>query len=235
MKKTEFIIQDLLSKIYQKQYPSGKLPDQRTLAQMYQVSRYTIQEAIKNLGEIGVIQIIQGSGMYISENLQKNPLIFNSLTRTPYERISSKMISISKEDSTSKDMQIFQLQQPEEIWMFQRVRIVDYKIEQIEVSKLPVSLFPSLTKEHVEDSIQKYVQNCGYTISHYITSYTPTSVSKEQAQLLMCKKGTPAMKITNRCLLDDGKVYEYSELTAIDYTCTYITPFNKDSHQARQS
>ncbi len=235
LKKTEFIIQDLLSKIYQKQFPNGKLPDQRTLAEMYQVSRYTIQESIKNLSEIGVIKVIQGSGMYVYDNLQKNPLIFNSLTRTPYERISSRMIDISKERSTPKDAQIFQLDQSEEIWVFQRVRIVDFKIEQIEVSKMPVSLFPDLSKEHVEHSIQEYVQSRGYKISHYITSYTPTAVTKEQAKLLLCKKGTPAMKIANRCLLNDGRVYEYSELTAIDYTCTYITPFDKEMHQARQS
>ena len=53
MKKREFIIQDLLSKIYQEQYPDGKLPNQRALAKLYGVSRFTIQQAIKNLEEIG--------------------------------------------------------------------------------------------------------------------------------------------------------------------------------------
>jgi len=32
MKKTDFIVQDLLSKIYQRQFPDGKLPTQRELA-----------------------------------------------------------------------------------------------------------------------------------------------------------------------------------------------------------
>lgn len=235
MKKKEFIIQDLLSKIYQKQFSNGKLPDQRALAETYHVSRYTIQEAIKNLNEIGIIKVVQGSGMYVYENLQNNPLIFNSLTRTPYKRISSKMISINREKSTPEEEQIFQLGQSEEIWTFQRVRVVDYKIEQIEVSKMPVSLFLDLNQVHIEHSIQEYVQSLGYNISHYITSYSPTAVTKNQAELLLCKKGTPAMKITNRCLLDDGRVYEYSELTAIDYTCTYITPFDKETHKSRQS
>lgn len=235
MKKRDFIVQDLLSKIYQNHFENGKLPNQRTLAEAYQVSRFTIQEAIRNLQEIGVIHTVQGSGMYIQERLKKNPLIFNSLTRTPYNRISSKLLSLEKRMSTLEEAQIFQLQAPEEIWIFERARIVDYSFEQIEQSKMPVSLFPDLSKEHIEHSIQEYVEKKGYQISHYITSYTPTSITKNQAELLLCKKGTPAMLIQNRCLLKDGSVFEYSEITAIDYTCTYIRPFDREIHEARNS
>lgn len=100
---------------------------------------------------------------------------------------------------------------------------------------MPVSLFPNLNKTILEHSIQEYVQKQGYTISHNITNYSPSFLTKKQAELLMCKRNTPAMKIQNRCILEDGRVYEYSELTAIDYTCTYITPFDKDSHHARKT
>lgn len=233
MRKRDFIVQDLISKIYQTQFKDGKLPNQRKLAEIYQVSRYTIQEAINTLSEIGIIKAVQGSGMYIREELQYNSLIFNSLTRTPYKRISSKLISISKNQATPEEEQIFQLKEPEEVWTFVRLRIVDYAIEQIEKSKMLVSMFPDLSQEVIEDSIQKYVQRSGYNISHYITSYTPMLVNQEESQLLMCKRGTPAMRISNRCVLDDGRIYEYSELTAIDYTCTYIIPFDKEGHQSR--
>lgn len=234
MKKNEFIMQDLLSKIYQNQFKDGKIPNQRELAQIYGVSRYTVQEAIKSLAEIGVIKVVQGSGMYVYDNLRNNTMIYNSLTRTPYGRIRSKMISLEQAMSTLEEQQIFQLEEPALIWTFKRLRIVDYKIEQIEISKLPLALFPELSQENVEHSIQKYVQNKGYRISHYITSYQPIAVSKTESELLLCKKGAPAMRITNRCLLEDGRVYEYSQLTAIDYDCTYITPFNKKTHQNRQ-
>lgn len=67
MKKIDFIVQDLLSKIYQNQ--NKLLPNQRTLAKNYNVSRYTIQRAIKNLEEIGVVHSVQGSGIYINKNI----------------------------------------------------------------------------------------------------------------------------------------------------------------------
>jgi len=235
LKKREFIVQDLLSKIYQQEFRDDKLPNQRELAEMYQVSRYTVQEAVKRLEEIGIIRTVQGSGMYVQEHYQMNPLIFNTLTRTPYDRISSKVLYLDRQPSTPEDEQIFQLSGSQDIWTFERVRIVDYKIEQIERSKLPVALFPDLNEKILEGSVQEYVQDRGYVISHFITSYSPAVLSKKQAELLMCRKNTPAMRIENRGLLKDGRVYEYSELTAIDYSCTYITPFNKKSHQSRKA
>lgn len=67
------------------------------MADMYQVSRYTIQEAIKTLEDIGIVKSVQGSGMFIQKQFQLSPLIFNTLTRTPYDRISSKAIYLEKE------------------------------------------------------------------------------------------------------------------------------------------
>ena len=127
MKKREFIVQDLLSKIYQEEFSAGKLPNQRTLAQTYGVSRFTIQQAIKNLEEIGIVKVVQGSGIFIHEKWVKNPMIFNSLTRTPYDRIHSKMISLNKAAATLDEQQIFQIGPDEEVWTFERVRIVNYK------------------------------------------------------------------------------------------------------------
>lgn len=233
MNKTEFIIQDLLSKIYQESFPDKKLPNQRELAQFYQVSRFTIQKAIKNLAEIGIVHVVQGSGIFIHEQWIKNPLIFNSLTRTPYTRIDSKLLSLTKKPATLAEQKLFQLTKEDDVWHFERIRIVDYKVEQLEYSTLPVALFPELSQAVVEHSIQKYVEQQGYRISHYITSYEAVKLTKHQSECLLCTRGTPAMKIMNRAVLEDGRIYEYSEIIAIDYTATYIRPFDRTIHRSR--
>lgn len=234
LKKKEFIIHDLLSKIYQNYYPEGKLPTQRQLADFYEVSRYTIQNAITRLRDIGIIDVIQGSGVFVRKNANQNPLIYNSITATPYSRISSKPIYLRKELATEEDQRMFNIKVGEYIWNFQRIRIVNYQIVQIETSRLPYHLFPYLELDDIANSIQAYVQSKGYVISHYITSYSPVLINKEQSQLMACKKGIPAMRIQNRCLLRGGTVYENSEVIALDYSCTYITPFNKQNHTQRK-
>lgn len=110
------------------------------MADMYQVSRYTIQEAIKILEDIGIVKSVQGSGMFIQKQFQLSPLIFNTLTRTPYDRISSKAIYLEKKKSTLEKEQIFQLNNSEDIWTFERVRIGVEKVIRVYI-KLFINIF----------------------------------------------------------------------------------------------
>lgn len=67
MKKKEFVTQDLLSKIYQNNDAGPrKLPPERQLAEEYGVSRFTIRQAVEKLASIGVVRIVQGSGIWLS-------------------------------------------------------------------------------------------------------------------------------------------------------------------------
>lgn len=234
MKKIDFVSQDLLSKIYQNSFLNNKLPDQRTLAIKYNVSRDTIQKALKRLTDIGIVKSVQGAGVFIENTVRRNPLIYNSLTQNPYDRIHSKTIFLHKIIADENDRRVFDLNKQQEIWEFQRIRIVNLQIVQIETSKMPFSLFQDLTPHILEGSIQEYVQSTDLSISHYITSYTPILTNKQQSALLQCKPHSPAMKIINRGLLNNGTVYEFSEVIALDYTCTYIIPFNKENHLKRQ-
>lgn len=232
MKKKDFIVHDLLSKIYQFTFEDLKLPTERSLATQYNVSRHTVHEALKRLKNIGIIKVVQGSGIFIKKNIRNNPLIYNSLTENPYENIKSKVIYLEKELATQEDQQVFGLVGTDEVWVFQRIRIVNYQIVQVETSRMPKKLFAHLTLEDVEQSIQSYVKAQKYKISHYLTTYEPLSIDKKLAELLMQKKGTAAMKIINRGILSNGSIFEMSEIIALDYKCTYITPFNEEQHRS---
>jgi hypothetical protein len=53
--------------------------------------------------------------------------------------------------------------------------------------------------------------------------------------MLGCKKGSPAMHINNRGILEGGRVFEVSDIIDINYTCTYVTPYNRDNLAWRQN
>lgn len=232
MKKKEYIIQDILSKIYQNYYVTEKLPTQRALADFYQVSRYTIQEALQEMQEIGILIVVQGSGTFINNKWAKNPLIFNSMTRKPYSKIQSKLLSLEIIKPTSEDKILMNLNDNDLLWQFERIRIVNWAIEQYEISKLPFKLFPNLTSTHVEGSIQNFVENSGFRISHFVTNYKATSLSKTIAKLLFTKEKV-AMQITNHAYLEDGTIYEISTIYSLDYSVQYIRPFDRDNFNLR--
>ncbi|MDO5407422.1 MAG: GntR family transcriptional regulator [Eubacteriales bacterium] len=233
-KKTEFIVSDLISKIFQQKFWNNKLPTQRDLASAYQVSRFTIQKALKRLEAIGLIESIQGDGIYIRERALGNPLVSNSMTEVPYQDLLSKMLYLKKVKPDSELQSIFNLAPDEDVWEFQRIRIVCYEICQLETAWMPCSLFPDLSKEAIEDSIQNYALKKKCRISHFMTTYRPTTLSRDVAETLGCKKGTPAMFITSRGILKDGMIFICSKINAIHYECTYIIPFNKDVYRSRR-
>ena len=115
--KTEFIVEDLISKIYQKRYSSGKLPPERELAELYNVSRYTIQKALKQLIGMGLLIPRQGNGVFINEKMSGNPLVFNSVTQVPYKDLKSQMLYLKKVPALPKLQRIFNLQDNEMVWV----------------------------------------------------------------------------------------------------------------------
>lgn len=233
-KKTEFIVSDLISKIFQQKFWNNRLPNQRDLACAYHVSRFTIQKALKRLESIGLIESIQGDGIYIRERALGNPLVSNSMTEVSYQDLQSKLLYLKKIKPDAELQNIFNLPDDEEIWEFQRIRIVCYEICQAETGWMPCRLFPDLDRSVIEDSIQNYVLKKKYKISHFMTNYRPTILSKTDAEILNAKKGTPAMYITSRGILKDGTIFICSKINAIHYECTYIIPFNKDVYLSRR-
>ncbi|MGZ0749830.1 GntR family transcriptional regulator [Kluyvera sp. CHPC 1.2972] len=235
MKKKEFVTQDLLSKIYQ-QHSEGprKLPPERQLAEEYGVSRFTIRQALEKLASIGVVRIVQGSGIWINEQTRSNPLVYNSITEKRFDQMRYRMVSLHKKRPEREDQQIFGLTDDDFIWQFCRLRFVDDVATQIEISRMPAALFSDLNQEVIERSLQQYVLSKGLQISHLLTSYRAVSVSREQSVLLGCKKGSPAMHINNRGILDGGRVYEISDIIDINYSCTYVIPHNRDNLTFRQ-
>ncbi|MGK9173952.1 GntR family transcriptional regulator [Yokenella regensburgei] len=230
MKKKEFVTQDLLSKIYQfSDAGPRKLPPERQLAEEYGVSRFTVRQAIEKLASIGVVRIIQGSGAWINEQARSNPLVYNSITEKRFDQIRFRMISLHKKRPDRDEQQIFGLRDESFIWQFCRLRYVDEEAVQIEVSRMPVGGFSDLNQQVIESSLQQYVLGKGYHISHMLTTYRAVAVSREQATLLGCKKGSPAMHISNRGILEGGQVYEISDIIDINYTCTYVIPHNRQN------
>lgn len=228
MKKKEFVTQDLLSKIYQNS-ESGprKLPPERQLAEEYGVSRFTIRQAVDKLASIGVVRIVQGSGIWINEQARNNPLVYNSITEKRFDQIRFRLISLHKKRPDRDEQQIFGLTDDSFIWQFCRLRFVDEEAVQIEISRMPAADFADLNQQVIESSLQQYVLGKGYQISHMLTTYRAVTVSREQAALLGCKKGSPAMHISNRGILEGGRVYEISDIIDINYTCTYVIPHNR--------
>lgn len=144
------------------------------------------------------------------------------------------MIHLKKIPAESNLQKIFNLKEKDMVWEFKRIRIMNYKKTQIETGYMPCSLFPVMNSEVIEDSIQGFAMEEGYRISHFMTNYSSTQLTKEEADQLSCRKNTPAFLIKSRGFLRDGSVFVSSTIISIDYECTYVVPFNKEVFYKRR-
>ncbi|MGI9886332.1 GntR family transcriptional regulator [Vibrio chagasii] len=232
MKKYELVVQDIVSKICQNSI-SHKLPAERELSEIYGLSRFTIRKALAKLEAIGMVTSKVGSGYFVNTALIGTPLVYNSITENSFEEISYKKIQLNKALPDNHEQQIFSLSGNEYIWKIRRLRLINNKVVQIEEAKIPVSVFPEMNAEIIESSIQKHALSKGLQIDSYLTTYQAVNVSKEDAELLGCKKNIAAMNITNRGFLSSGELFIVSDIIDINYQCTYHTPFNSESMSYR--
>ncbi|MCG8708326.1 GntR family transcriptional regulator [Brenneria sp. 4F2] len=236
MKKKDFIAQDLLSKIYQHADPlPEKLPPERLLAEEYDVSRFTIRKALEKLASVGAIYMVQGAGNFINQDVRGNPLVYNSISEKKFNQISFRLLSLHKRCPSRQEQQLFGIPDDAFLWEFHRLQYVNERKVQLEISKMPAADFPDINRKIIESSIPHYVLSKGYGISHSLTHYQAVTVNKAQAELLDCKKGIAAMHIINQEILHGGRVYESSDIIDINYSCTYVLPFNRDNLTFRQS
>ena len=73
MPKYKEIAIALKKKIVEGEFKEGELlPDQETLAKMYQTSRVTVRKAIQLLIDEGLLYTRRGSGTYVRTNIKQN-------------------------------------------------------------------------------------------------------------------------------------------------------------------
>ena len=71
---TEQVMQQLASKIISGELkPGEKLPPERDLAEMLQVSRSRVREALRALSLIGLVSIRPGGGTYVGNHIDQMP------------------------------------------------------------------------------------------------------------------------------------------------------------------
>ncbi|OAJ93852.1 GntR family transcriptional regulator [Vibrio bivalvicida] len=228
MKKYEDLVQDIVSKVCQGVI-SVKLPSERDLAEKYELSRFSVRKALAKLEAIGIVKSKVGSGYFVNTSIIGSPLIYNSVTENKFGEISYKKIKLNRRLPTPHEMQVFSIEDDEYLWHIKRLRLIQGKVIQVEETRLPVRIIPKVDDAIIESSLQKYVLSLGLEIESYLTTYRAINLSKEDSDLLSCKRSSSAMNITNRGFLKSGEVFVVSDIIDIDYQCTYHTQFNSES------
>ncbi|MFP2238044.1 GntR family transcriptional regulator [Pseudescherichia vulneris] len=209
--------------------PGDALPTESALQEEFAVSRVTVRQALKQLTQEAIIESIQGSGSYVKEE-RVNYDIYQ-LTSF-YEKLADRNVDTHSDvrvfeaiDASHELAATLEVAEGAKIWHVKRVRFIKQKPVTLEETWMPLTLFPDLTWEVMENSKYHFIEQVKkLVIDRSEQEIVPIMPSAEMASLLSLDASQPILEKISRGFLSDGRVFEYSRnaFKSDDYKFTLV-------------
>jgi GntR family transcriptional regulator len=191
-----------------------QLPTERDLAELADVSRVTVRNAVARLVQDGLVEQRRGSGTYVRPTLPKFELALSTLTSfTEYMRqrgrTSTSHILQRGLFAPSPDEQLaLGLSSTERVSRIERLRSADGTPMAIERSSLPQDILPN--PDMVETSLYSVLREAGLAPVRAVQRITAVNLSFHESKLLMLAEGAAALRIDRTGYLPSGRPIEFT-------------------------
>ncbi len=212
------IMADLEKRINDKEFEDLKLPDERSLALAYDVSRSSIKRALTVLASRGIIFKKRGSGTFVNPSYLKNQTMFQSegtnlgvsdSFRFNGEAPAIKLLSVQRWAADDETRRALFLERGEEVWAVKRLRRLQDQNFMIERAVIPVKIVPLMNADDFKHSIFHYtesVTNKAVAKSYMTVTVEPSNA--EDRELLGLSENEPVGIMSGIFFLDDGTPFE---------------------------
>jgi GntR family transcriptional regulator len=195
--------------------PRGsRLPNERTLAQQYNVSRLTVRRALDELEALGLIRRVQGAGTFVEGPSAERGATVRSFTDTMQARGSvptSRILDLGIRAASNEQGWDLGLSPGEEVVEIERLRVADHIPMCIERSSFPLAKVAGLDSRDLTGSLYAVLErDYGIRISRVTQELRATSLTPEQADLLGCPPYSPALSSHHVAFDVDGSPIESS-------------------------
>ena len=212
---------------------SSKLPAERELMKIYNVSRTTIRQALLKLENEGFIHKIHGKGNFVSENIIKQELnnfySFNDKMLSIGKKPSSKLIDYRIIKCNNFFSEVFKIPENSKIYHIKRLRLVDDMPAMLEHTFLPEYRFKNFDFEKLNKVPMYEIFEKEYDtfLEKAIETFKPIKVEdKDDIKYLEIPFDSIAMEIV-RTTFEYDKVIEYTVSHAKNNMFEYTVVLNK--------
>lgn len=210
------LMEQLIHKIKAGAYDEhGKLPSERELCNIYDLSRITVRQALQELEREGYIYKLHGKGTFVAPKSYNQKLIklysfteeMSKLGKTP----TTKVISFNQMTIDERLADKMGLEALDEVYKVIRLRLADGEPLMYETSYVPCNVFPDLTEKMLKEKPMYDVFSDRYEVivTRAVERFAATIIRKDEAEHLQTMENQPAMLV---------KRYAYHRDTLIEYT-----------------
>uniref|UniRef100_UPI0029425048 GntR family transcriptional regulator n=1 Tax=Streptococcus orisratti TaxID=114652 RepID=UPI0029425048 len=145
-----------------------RLPSERDLADVYEVSRMTLRQAITLLVDEGILERRVGSGTYVSgrrvQEKMRGTTSFTEIVRAQGKTPSSQLISYQKKLASEDEIKRLELRPTDFVVRMERVRFADKIPLVFEVASIPEKLIRQFKREEVTEHFFQTLTDNGFEI-----------------------------------------------------------------------
>lgn len=197
-----------------------RLPSERQLCQIYNVSRTTVRSAIADLELNGYIKRIQGKGTFVqrpSKNRQNlsHYYSFTEQTRKLGKTPKSVILEYHIEQADTMIQEIFKVSEDTSVIRFIRLRLADDEPMMVETTFMLYDDFADITKKWLEERpLYEILENHYARKIHKVRErFSASTLNRFYAEQLGRKINEPCLRISR---------YSYdADLRLIEYTVSY--------------
>lgn len=216
------VMHDIKKNIQEGKYSGMRLPDERSLAEYYQVSRSSMKKALELLAQQGIVFKKRGSGTFINPLYLKNRSMFRyegsnlGLTdsfKVPGKQQKIKLLDFKVVKADPETAQDLFLNENDFVYQFKRLRLLDKQPFLIEKGFVPIKIVPELKEENLQHSLFNYLEdklNKNVTRSYLTITVEPSS--KDDQEMLELSANEPVGVMNGIFFLDDGTPFEVSSM-----------------------
>jgi len=196
-------------------YIGSKLPSERELCDLFEVSRTTIRQAIKELEIDGFVHTYRGRGTFVeSRRFNQDMSSIYSYTETMKKlgkTISTKLIEFAQIECDERVARKMKCTAGTKIYRLKRVRYADNEAMLIVTTHMPCERFPGLDADRLITGSLYTTMTDTYSVIFTEVKETLQSVRvrNDEAELLQVEPDAPCMKI-DRYSFEKDKLIEYA-------------------------
>lgn len=210
------LVRLLMEKIEQGLYlEHEKLPSERALCEIYDVSRITVRQALNDLEREGIIYKMHGKGTFVAPKAYNQKLdrlySFTEEMKRLGKRPTTEILSFTIFPVDERLAQKMGLTISDKVYKLIRLRLADGEPLMYETTYLPCKFFPNLKAQDLQGKplYEVLQRNYDQEVTRATEQFTATLFREDEAEFLQGSSGQAAMFI---------KRFAYHRDQLIEYT-----------------
>ncbi len=191
-----------------------RLPSEREIATITEMSRVTVRKAMGELVESGAVIQLQGSGSYIADTSPHVELYLSALSSFTEDMArrgfstDAKWLERGIFLPSSEEIEVLSLQDKESVARIARIRYADERPMAIERASLPLDMLPNPTL--VTTSLYEVLEVDDHRPVRALQKITAVNLDPHNADLLEVEFGAAGLRIERISYLADSRVVEFT-------------------------